>query len=208
MILWAPRYLPFLANEWGAANSNGLLASSQALPDNLKSFPRAVAHRAALMFLFGLRGVAADRADVELARLADPGILLSRLEQRNRLAVEPRVGLLRLQRPGKGADGGGVLALRGFGQEAGIHGVDLVLLAVQRGLQVVQGALRLDGVNRALGAGAQLADDAGVIAGVNLLGARRGAKEAGRAMQSLLVGFGGKGGVLGVRIRLALKGGQ
>jgi hypothetical protein len=43
---------------------------------------------------------------------------------------------------------------------------------------------------------------------MNLLGAGGGAKEAGGAMQIVVFGFGGKGCVLGVRVRFALKGGQ
>ena len=66
----------------------------------------------------------------------------------------------------------------------------------------------LDRVDFSFGVTAQNADDAGVVAGVNLLGAGGGAKEAGGAVQAVLVGLGGKGSVLGVRVRLALKGGH
>ena len=55
---------------------------------------------------------------------------------------------------------------------------------------------------------AQLVDDAGVVGGVNLLGAGSGAEQAGCAVQPVLVGLDGKCSVFGVRIRLALKGGQ
>ena len=63
-------------------------------------------------------------------------------------------------------------------------------------------------MNLALRLAAQLLDDAGVIGGVNLLGARRGPEQAGGSVQPVLVGLDGKGGVFGVRVRLALKGGQ
>ena len=63
------------------------------------------------------------------------------------------MGLLGFHRAGKGADGGRVLVLRGLFKEAGIHGVDLVLLAVQRGLQVFERAFHLDRVDLALGVG-------------------------------------------------------
>jgi hypothetical protein len=135
------------------------------------------------VLLFGLRGVAADRANVEVARRADPGIQLAANQQRNGFAVEAGVGLLGLQGSGEGADGGGVLARRGLGKKAGIHGVDLVLLAAERGLQVFERALHLDRMNLALRLAAQLLDDAGVIGGVNLLGARGGAEEAGGSVQ-------------------------
>jgi len=47
--------------------------------------------------------------------------------------------------------------------------------------------------------------NAGVVAGVNLLGARGGAEKAGDAMEAVLVSPGGKGGVLGMRVRLTSK---
>ena len=60
----------------------------------------------------------------------------------------------------------------------------------------------------ALGVAAQQADHAGVVGGVDLFGARRGAEKAGDAAQSVFVGLPGKGAVLGMGIRLALEGGQ
>jgi hypothetical protein len=47
-----------------------------------------------------------------------------------------------------------------------------------------------------------------MVGGMNLLGARRGAKQAGNSAESLLVGLGGKFGVFGVCVRLAFKGGH
>jgi hypothetical protein len=108
----------------------------------------------------------------------------------------------------EGADGNGILALRGLGQEAGIHGLDLVGFAGESGFQVFQRAFHRDGMNLAMGLAAQLLEDAGVVGGVNLLGAGGGAKETGGPMQTVLVGFDGKGGVLGVGVRLALKSSQ
>ena len=106
------------------------------------------------MFLFGLRGVAADGADVEVAGLANPGILLSGNQQGNGLGIEAGVGLLGFQGSMEGADGGGVLALRGLFEEAGVHGVDLVLLAVEGGLEVFQGGFHFDRVDLAFGVAA------------------------------------------------------
>src|ERR1035437_3794860 len=59
------------------------------LPDNREFFPRAFADRAAFVFLFGLRGVAADRADVELARRANPRLRRSTYQERDRFTIEP-----------------------------------------------------------------------------------------------------------------------
>jgi hypothetical protein len=92
-------------------------------------------------------------------------------------------------------------------QEAWVHGIDFVPLAVERGLQVFERALDLDFVNLALRAAAQLVEDPRVIGGVNLLSARGGAEEAGDSVQSVFVGFSGKGCVFCVRVRLAFKGG-
>ena len=117
------------------------------------------------------------------------------------------MGLLGFQSPGEGADGGGAVAGRGFCQKTGVHGIDLVLLAVQRCLQIFQRGLHLDRMNLALRLAAQLLDDAGMIGCVNLLGARRGSEQAGGSVLAVGVRLDGKGGVLGVRIRLALKGG-
>jgi hypothetical protein len=63
-------------------------------------------------------------------------------------------------------------------------------------------------MNRALGSAVQLVQNAGVIGRVDLLGARRGAKEAGYAVQIFLVGLFGKGSVFGMRIRFAIECGQ
>jgi hypothetical protein len=62
-------------------------------------------------------------------------------------------------------------------------------------------------MNLALGVAAQLSNHLGVVGEVNLLGARGGAKEAGGPMQTILVSLDSKGCVLGVRVRLAFKGG-
>ena len=63
-------------------------------------------------------------------------------------------------------------------------------------------------MNLAGGLAAQLLDDAGMVGGVNLLGAGGGAEKAGGSVQPVFIGLGGKRGVLGVRVRLALKGGE
>ena len=110
------------------------------------------------------------------------------------------MGLLGLQSSGEGADGGGAVAGRGLGQKAGIHGIDLVLLAAERGLQIFQRGLHLDRMNLALRLAAQLLDDASMIGGVNLLGARRGSKQAGGSVLAVGVGLDGKSGVFGVRV--------
>ena len=49
------------------------------------------------VLLFGFRGVAANGADVKLARLANPGIALSGRQQGDGLGIEACVGLLGFQ---------------------------------------------------------------------------------------------------------------
>jgi S-adenosylmethionine hydrolase len=86
--------------------------------------------------------------------------------------------------------------------------IPLIILAVQSGLQVFEGALDLRDLNLALRVAAQHIDDAGMICRMDLLGARRRAEEAGSPTQLVLIGLDGKGCVPGVRVRLAIKGGH
>src|ERR1019366_8774866 len=72
------------------------------LPDHLELLPWQIADRAALVFFRALRRIAADRANVKVLCRADPAILLALFQQRKGLAVEARVGLLRLQSPMEG----------------------------------------------------------------------------------------------------------
>ena len=64
------------------------------LSDDLKLLPRAVAYRAALVLFFRLGGIAADRANVKIARRGNPRVLLAADQQRNRLPIEPCVSFL------------------------------------------------------------------------------------------------------------------
>jgi len=101
-----------------------------------------------------------------------------------------------------------MIARSGFSDKPWIHGGDLVLLALQRRLQILECALYLDGMKGALCLTAELLDDASVIAGMNLLCSRRCPKQARRTVPALLVGLGRKGVVPGMCIRLAFEGGE
>src|ERR1035437_5858324 len=82
--------------------------SRDALADNFEFLPWAIADRATLVLLFGFRGVAADRADVKLARGSNPRVQLAGLKQSDCFAIEAGVGLLGLKSSGERADGEGV----------------------------------------------------------------------------------------------------
>ncbi len=91
--------------------------------------------------------------------------------------------LLGFQSPIEGAHGRGVVVGLGFFKKFWIHGVDLILLATEGGLEIFECAFGFDRVNLRVGFAAQLPDYTGMIAGVDLLGAGRGTKQAGGSMQ-------------------------
>lgn len=116
----------------------------------------------------------------------------SGIHPRDRVVVEADVGFVGLERPGKAADGGGVEEGDSRIQEGRIKIINFELLVDQGGLQVFQGGIhvRIDRAGESFAA--HMTDDAGVIVGVNLLGASGGAEEAGDSVKTFQIRLDGE----------------